>query len=191
MKFCNTIRNVFNRIINRLTFFKRKVKRGHNLLIDGIINIYGYGYIEIGNNVTINSSRIGNPIGGDISTTIYCYKNCKLIIGNNVGMSNVSIVVRKEIVIEDDVIIGGGVKIYDSDFHSLDYNKRMIDPYLDICDKKVLIRKGAFIGAHSIILKGVTIGQKSIIGAGSVVTKSVSDNEIWAGNPAKFIRKCD
>ena len=46
-----------------------------------------------------------------------------------------------------------------------------------------------FIGANSIILKGVTIGERSIIGAGSVVTKNIPDDEIWAGNPAKFIRK--
>ena len=51
-----------------------------------------------------------------------------------------------------------------------------------------MIKDNAFIGAHSIILKGVTIGENSIIGAGSVVTKSVPDNQIWAGNPARFIR---
>ena len=47
------------------------------------------------------------------------------------------------------------------------------------------------MGTHTIILKGVTVGAKSIIGAGSVVTKSIPDGEIWAGNPAHFIRKID
>lgn len=55
----------------------------------------------------------------------------------------------------------------------------------------VVIKDGVFIGAHCIILKGVTIGEKSIIGAGSVVTKSIPDGEIWAGNPAKFIRRIE
>lgn len=53
----------------------------------------------------------------------------------------------------------------------------------------VKINDGAFIGAGSIICNTVTIGYNSIIGAGSVVTKNVPDNEIWAGNPARFIKK--
>ena len=55
----------------------------------------------------------------------------------------------------------------------------------------VVIKDGAFIGAHCIILKGVSIGEKSVVGAGSVVTKSIPDGEIWAGNPAKFIRRIE
>ena len=51
------------------------------------------------------------------------------------------------------------------------------------------ICKGAFIGADVIIMKGVTIGEKSVIGAGSVVTKSVPPGEVWAGNPARFVYK--
>lgn len=53
----------------------------------------------------------------------------------------------------------------------------------------MVIEDNVFIGARCIILKGVTIGENSIVGAGSVVTKSIPANEIWAGNPAKFIRK--
>ena len=55
-------------------------------------------------------------------------------------------------------------------------------------EKPVIIENSVFIGAQSIILKGVTIGKNSIIGAGSVVTKNVPANQIWAGNPARFIK---
>ena len=54
--------------------------------------------------------------------------------------------------------------------------------------RRIKIGNNCFIGCHSIILPGVTIGNNSIIGAGSVVTKNVPDGEVWAGNPAKFIK---
>lgn len=52
---------------------------------------------------------------------------------------------------------------------------------------KVVIKKGAFIGARTIIMPGVTIGENAIVAAGSVVTKSVESNTVVGGNPAKFI----
>lgn len=52
---------------------------------------------------------------------------------------------------------------------------------------RVLIKAGAFIGARSIIMPGVTVGENAIVAAGSVVTKSVESNTIVGGNPAKFI----
>lgn len=56
---------------------------------------------------------------------------------------------------------------------------------------KVAIGDRCFIGANVTILPAVTIGEKSIIGAGSVVTKKVPENEVWAGNPAKRICTVD
>lgn len=53
----------------------------------------------------------------------------------------------------------------------------------------VYIGNRVFIGANTIIAKSVTIGNNVLIGAGSVVTKNIPDNEVWAGNPARFIRK--
>ena len=55
--------------------------------------------------------------------------------------------------------------------------------------KGIRINNDVFIGANSIILKGVEIGKCSVIGAGSIVTKCIPENEIWAGNPAMFIKK--
>jgi len=58
----------------------------------------------------------------------------------------------------------------------------------DMIPKSIHIGKKVWIGSGAIILPGVTIGDNSIIGAGSVVTKSVPENSVYAGNPAKFIR---
>ena len=78
----------------------------------------------------------------------------------------------------------------DTDFHPLDYISRRvgIDGTLTA---PIRIEDDVFIGAGVIIMKGVTIGKHSVIGAGAVVTKSVPENEVWAGNPAHFIRKVD
>lgn len=54
---------------------------------------------------------------------------------------------------------------------------------------KIIIKRKAYIGANSVICKPVTIGEGAIIGASSVVTNDIPPFEIWAGNPARFIRK--
>lgn len=53
----------------------------------------------------------------------------------------------------------------------------------------VYIGDHTFIGTGTIISKDVRIGNNVIVGAGSVVTKDIPDNEIWAGNPARLIKK--
>ena len=54
---------------------------------------------------------------------------------------------------------------------------------------KVSIGKNVFIGMNTLIINAVNIGERAIIGAGSVITKDIPANEIWGGNPAKFIKK--
>ena len=158
--------------------------------INGLIFIRNNGQIALGKGIQINSSLKANPIGGSVKTCLYTYvMDAKIVIGDRVCMSNAAIVAKKEIIIENDVYIGASVKIYDTDFHSLFHHYRILetdDP--DVRSKPVLIKKNAFLGAHSIVLKGVTIGEGAVIGAGSVVTKSVGDFEIWAGNPARYVR---
>ena len=56
-------------------------------------------------------------------------------------------------------------------------------------ESPVEIANDVFIGARSMILKGVHIGNGAVIGAGSVVTKNIPEYEIWAGNPAILVRR--
>lgn len=147
------------------------------------------GKFSIGENFSMNNGIKGNPIGCYDRCTFFVDRGAVLKIGDNVGISQSAIVCQKEITIGNNVKIGGGVKIYDTDFHSLDPLLRTSKEDFQHRKKApVIIKDNAFIGAFSIILKGVTIGENSIIGVGSIVTHSVPDNQIWAGNPAKFIR---
>lgn len=148
------------------------------------------GEMFVGDHFVMNNGIKGNPIGCYSKCTFFVDKGATLIIGDNVGVSQTALICHQKITIGDNVKMGGGVKIYDTDFHSLDSSIRNSPQDLSykIC-KPVTIQDGAFIGAFSIILKGVEIGKNSIIGAGSVVTKSVPSNQIWAGNPAKFIKE--
>jgi acetyltransferase-like isoleucine patch superfamily enzyme len=149
------------------------------------------GTCSIGDRFSMNNGLLGSPIGRPQPCVFFVDKGALLQIGQNVGISATAFVAHKSITIGDNVKIGGGVCIYDTDFHSLDAETRA-NPKLDHLFKKnlsVCIEENVFIGAHSTILKGVTIGQNSIVGACSVVTKSIPANEIWAGNPARFIKK--
>lgn len=146
---------------------------------------------EIGSGFRMNNGIKNNTIGCYQKCTIRVSKNAALSIGNNVGISQSALICHYKIIIEDNVKIGGGCYIYDTDFHSI-YPEDRLNRENDIKNRKcssILIKNNAFIGAHSIILKGVTIGENAIIGAGSVVAKDIPENEIWAGNPIMFIKK--
>lgn len=145
----------------------------------------------LGKGFSMHNGANGNPIGCFQPCTFFIDRRCSIKIGENVGISQTALIAHADITIGNNVKIGGGTCVYTSDFHSLDsrircsnedQEKRNVAP--------IHIGNNVFIGAHSIILKGVIIGDNSIIGAGSVVTKSIPANQIWAGNPAKYIRDC-
>ena len=148
------------------------------------------GKMSIGTNFIMVNGIHANPIGCYQKCTFFVDSSATLTIGENVGISQAAIVCHQQITIGNDVKIGGGVKIFDTDFHSLDPKIRNSKEDINHRAKApVNIKDRAFIGADTIILKGVTIGENAVVGAGSVVAKSVPDNQIWAGNPAKYIKE--
>lgn len=175
---------------NRMEFEKHGVQCVEFPTINGRIHIAKFadgGTIRLGRKVVINSSFESNPVGGNCTVFLIKGRDAVIEIGNDVGMSNVLIAARERVVIEDGVSLGAGLKIIDTDFHSLDYAERIADT--NISSRPVTIKKRAFIGMGAIILKGVTIGEDAVIGAGAVVSKNVPAGEIWAGNPARFVKK--
>ena len=186
IKYLNSVRC---QIMNRILFIVHNLKCTAFPKIYGILFIRNKGNIHMGKGVTINSGLSYSPIGGNNKTVLYTTQTGNINLGNRVGISNACLFSECNITIEDNVLIGGGTHIYDTDFHSVILKNRLLAANdNDVKKSPVYIKKGAFIGAHSIVLKGVTIGENSIVGAGSVVSKNIPDNEIWAGNPVKFIK---
>ena len=161
-----------------------------------IVSVSLKGKCVIGSNFNMNSGFKYNPLGRNTFNYLIVEGEGSLSIGNNVGMSNSAIYCTDSIQIGNDVLLGSGVCIYDTDFHpilpnfrnSIELNSNL-DEKENTKTEKIIIGNNVFIGAHSTILKGVVIGDNSIVGACSLVTKSIPNNEIWGGNPAKFIRK--
>lgn len=151
----------------------------------------------IGNNVTINAlSANGVLIGDNVTihdnTIIECTGVIRnlgvgLIIGNNVGIAqNCFIQVRGNVSIGNNVIFGPGVSIF-SENHVYDDPETPIS-FQGVSRMGVAIEDGAWLGTHSIILDGVSIGNNSVVAAGSIVTKNVPPFSIVAGVPAKIIK---
>ena len=93
----------------------------------------------------------------------------------------------KGIIIEDDVMIGAGVHIYTHN-HQFDNQDIPIINQGQYDSREVLIEKGSWIGANSIILPGVRIGINAIVGAGSIVIKDVPPKSIVLGSRAKIVK---
>lgn len=81
--------------------------------------------------------------------------------------------------------------LIDTDAHFIDWKNRRIfnKDQSSKHNKEIIIDNDVFVGMHSIILKGMTIGARTIIGAGSVVTKNIPSDCVACGNPARVIKR--
>lgn len=178
-------------LMGKIIFRLNDIQYAKGLKISGIpkVDVTRRGTVKIGDNLHINSGERFNVIGRQQKTIFWV--EGELTIGNNVGMSSTALICNHKITIGNDVKIGGGTCIYDTDFHNLDPEIRK-SPALDkktSGKSEVILEDNTFIGAHTTILKGVTIGENSVVGACSLVSKNIPANQIWAGNPAKFIKE--
>ncbi len=167
-------------------------KVGKGLRVKGRVHIFTRrkNSIEIGDNVTIVSRFRSNPVGIMNPCVLDTLMGGKIKIGNHVGLSGVILASRSSITIGDYTQLGGNVRIFDHNYHSLNPENRRngrLDSQ-DVRTAPVVIGNDVFIGTNAMILKGVTIGDRAIIAAGSVVTADVPADEIWGGNPACRLR---
>lgn len=165
-----------------------RIGRGCRFAGQPIITIAPGARIIIGGNAMVNS-RVGSNVAGLPHPTILAAvsRNSSIEIGEGTGISGASIVSRVSVTIGNRVMVGAGACIWDNDFHPLDPQKRLEHPTREALCAPVIIEDDVFIGARSIVLKGVRVGCGAVIGAGAVVTKNVLAGDVVAGNPARVV----
>lgn len=136
-------------------------------------------------------------IGDNSSVWQFCVILKNAQIGKNCNI-NCHVLIENEVLIGDNVTIKSGVQIWDGitieDHVFIGPNVTFTNDHFPKSKntafqlRKTLIKKGASIGANATILGGITIGENSLVGAGSVVINDVPANEVWVGNPAKFLK---
>lgn len=154
----------------------------------GNVSIVGYKMISIGDNVVLED-------------------NVRLKAANNINEKKAGKYSQFLITIEDHVFIGYG-SVIDSNKSVIIKNHCMLGPYVFVTDSnhihhlndvlfpylggkydEVLINRNCWIGSHSIILPGVTVGENSIIAANSTVIRNIVKNTLNAGTPSTTKRK--
>lgn len=171
-------------------FYKEPLFRARCASVGPSFNLYtdmpyvlGHVNITIGANVTF-TGPVSIISGRFLDQPVLDIRNNVVIGGNSV------ISVNQKVVIEDHVMISTHCRIADNDGHPRDAEQRANHGPLRARDiRPVTIRRYAWIGNGSQIMKGVTIGEGAIIGANSVVISDIPDYCIAMGNPAEVFMR--
>lgn len=145
------------------------------------------GQIQIDEHSVVESELFIFGHGGRINIGKWCYVGPDTRIWSAAHIS-----------IGDRVLISHGVNIFDSLTHPISPRLRHAQfreialhghpKFIDLSEAPVVIEDDAWIGAGTLVLRGVRVGARSIIGAGSVVTRDIPPDTIVAGNPATAVR---
>ena len=119
------------------------------------------------------------PIYDDVGMTQWYWRVIGIEnfqLGERIEIGSFTIIDAKEgVIIEDDVKIGWSCSI-------------LSNSTIDNKKGEIILKKGSKIGANSVILPGIIVGENAIIGANSLVNKNIPANETWVGTPAKKIK---
>jgi acetyltransferase-like isoleucine patch superfamily enzyme len=146
------------------------VKLGRDVKIFDFVNLYG---CEIGDN-----TKVGTFV--EIQKNAFIGKNCKI---------SSHTFICEGVHIEDNVFIGHNVTFINDKYPRSTNQDGSMQSETDWRVEETYIKKGASIGSSSTILCGISVGENAIVGAGSVVTKDIPANSIYAGVPARKIKE--
>lgn len=179
--------------LNRFILRLNGLDLGPGSLLYGrpIIQRYRGSQIVVGRDFESRNYPAANAVGCSHPLILATRSSeAKISIGDNVGITGGVICAAVSVAIGDDCLIGADVLIVDTDFHPVEPENRR-HRRAGVRTAPVVIGKNVFIGARSIVLKGVYIGENSVIGAGSVVAQSVPANVVVTGNPSRIVRRIE
>ena len=169
------------------------VRHGEHVLFQGqtIIRTRYRGSIVLGDSVLFNSQRDTNLVGLVNPTILDTRYGGRIEVGNLSGASSVVISSMSSVKIGSRCKIGGNVRIFDHDFHSVEAEVRCTSKDREnIRTRPIEIENDCFIGTNAIILKGTHLGTRTIVAAGSVVFGlDVPPDSLVKGNPARIVER--
>lgn len=187
-----TLRFAWSRLRGRARLAMSGVTRGRSVDAIGapIVSVHRDSSVVLGDDVVLISESFATALGVAHPVVLRTLAaGAEIRIGRGAGISGGSICAARFVEIGDGTMLGANVTISDTDFHSLHVAHRKAGHlHTSVGSAPVRIGRNVFIGTGVIVLKGVSIGDSSVIGAGSVVTCSVPENCVAAGNPCRVIR---
>jgi UDP-2-acetamido-3-amino-2,3-dideoxy-glucuronate N-acetyltransferase len=148
------------------------VKLGNDVKIFNFVNAYG---CEIGDRTKVGTFveiQKGAFIGSDCKISSHSFICEGVTIGNR-------------------VFIGHNVTFINDKYPAATNPDGSMQTDADWSVDPIIVDEGVSIGSSVTVLCGVTIGKNAVVGAGSVVTKDIPPFQVWAGNPARFLKNVE
>lgn len=174
-------KNLPNKIVTQDS--AAKISIGNHCVFYGTnVSVEGNGQIEIGNHC---SFVIHNQIQNSV---LIQQSGAKITIRDRCSFNGATIIAKNYVELKKQCWVGDSL-IVDTDYHSVEINRW--DPNVKEKTKPIYVGENVWLGSRSVILKGVSIGNNSVIGLGTIVRQPVPENVVVIGNPQQIVKKLD
>lgn len=158
--------------------YGRHLSFGKRVIVDHRLRFRGQGKLIIGNDVNLWAHEEWNRF--------HTYDAEAVIqIGDRSRLNGIFVHCKKSVILGEDCLVGS-CTLLDTDFHAIDFEKR--NNHNAVVSKPILIGNKVWLAGQSVVLKGVTIGERAVVGFRAVVGKDVPAKAVVAGNPAQLVK---